>query len=125
MEESPVTTDEQNIDDTNNFSQETPFRKPRTEQCGIRQSKLDEFQLRIIKALEEGNLPNRHLSFFKEVIPFLENSNEEETLEFQMGVLQFLLILNTENQVNFPVSLFQSTTSQFILHHMLGEIIQY
>jgi len=36
MEESQVTTVEQNRDDMNNFSQETPFRKPQTEQCGKR-----------------------------------------------------------------------------------------
>jgi hypothetical protein len=40
-------------------------------------------------ALEEGNQPNRHLSFFKG-IPSLQNFKEEETLEFQMGVLQLI-----------------------------------
>jgi predicted RNA-binding protein Jag len=33
MDESQVTTAEQNRDDMNNFSQETPSRKPRTQQC--------------------------------------------------------------------------------------------
>jgi len=74
----------------NNFSQETPSRKPRTQQCGKRKRNPDEFELRIMKALEEGNQPNRHLSFFKGIIPSLQNLNEEETLEFQMGVLQLI-----------------------------------
>jgi hypothetical protein len=90
MEESQVTPAEQNRDDMNNFLEETPSRKPRTQQCEKRKHNPDEFELRIMKALEEGNKPNRHLSFFKSIIPSLENFNEEETLEFQMGVLQLI-----------------------------------
>jgi hypothetical protein len=47
-----------------------------------------------MKALEEGNQPNRHLSFFEGIIPSLQNFNEEETFEFQMGVLQLIANLN-------------------------------
>ena len=55
MKESQVTIAEQNRDDMNNFSQETPSRKPRTQQCGKRKRKRnpDESELRIMKALEE------------------------------------------------------------------------
>jgi len=52
--------------------------------------KPDEYELRIIKTLEEGNQPHLHLSFFKGIIPSLQNFKEEETLEFQMGVLQLI-----------------------------------
>ena len=76
MEESQVTTAEQNRDDMNNLSQETPSRKPRTQQCGKRNRNSDEFELRIMKALEEGNQPSRHLSFFKGIIPSLQSFNE-------------------------------------------------
>jgi hypothetical protein len=58
MEESQVTAVEQNIDNMNNFSQETHFRKPRAQQCGKRKRKPDEFKLRIMKALGEGYQPN-------------------------------------------------------------------
>ena len=103
MEESQVTTAEQNRDDMNNFFQETPSRKPRTQQCGKRKQKLnpDEFELRIMKALEEVNQPNRHLSFFKGTIPSLQNFNEEETLEFQMGVLQLIANIKHRKPSNF------------------------
>ena len=37
-----VTTAERNRDDMNNFSQETPSRKPQTQQCGKRKRKPDE-----------------------------------------------------------------------------------
>jgi len=96
MEESQVTASEQNIDDMNNFFQETPSQKPRTQRCGKQKCNPDEFELRIMKALEEGNQPNQHLSFFKYIILSLQNVNEEETLEFQMGVLQ--LIANIKNR---------------------------
>ena len=55
MEGPQVTTAEQNRDDMNNFSQETPSRKPQTQYCGKRKRNPDEFELRIMKALEEGN----------------------------------------------------------------------
>jgi hypothetical protein len=58
--------------------------------CRKRQLKPDEFELRIIKALEKGNQPNQHLSFLKGIIPSLQNFNEEETLGFQVGVLQLI-----------------------------------
>jgi hypothetical protein len=44
----------------------------------------------MMKALEEGNQPNRHLSFFKGIITSLQNFKEEEALDFQMGVLQLI-----------------------------------
>jgi len=101
MEESQITTAEQNRDDVNNFFQETPSRKPRTQQCGKRKCNPDEFELRIMKALEEGNQPNRHLSFCKDIIPSLQNFNEEETLEFQMGVLQLIGNIKHRKPSNF------------------------
>jgi hypothetical protein len=54
-----------------------------------------------MKELEEGNQPNRHLSFFKGIIPSLQNFNEEETLEFQMGVLQLITNIKQRKPSNF------------------------
>ena len=85
MEESQVTAAEQNKDDMNNFFQESPSRRPRTQQCGKRKRNPDEYELRIMTALEEVNQSNRHLSFFRGIIPSLQNFNEKETYEFQMG----------------------------------------
>jgi hypothetical protein len=83
MEGSQVTTAEQNRDDINSFSQETPSRKTRTQQCGKRKRNPDEFELRIMKALEEGNQPNRHLSFFKGIIPSLKIPTKRRPLSFR------------------------------------------
>jgi hypothetical protein len=85
----------------NNFSQETPSRKPRTQQCGKRKRNPDEFELRIMKAQEERNQPSPHLSFFKGIIPSLQNFNEEDTLEFQMGVLQLRANIKHRKPRNF------------------------
>ena len=101
MDGSLVTIAEQNRDDMNNFSQETPSRKVRTQQCGKRKRNPDEFELRIMKALDERNQPNRHLSFFKGIIPSLQNFNEEETLHFQMGVLQLIANIKHRKSSNF------------------------
>jgi hypothetical protein len=87
MEKSEVTAVEQNRDDMNYFSQEIPLRKPRKKHCGKRKLKPHEFELRVSKALEEINQPNRHMSFFKGTIPSLQNFKEDETLNFQSGVL--------------------------------------
>jgi len=54
-----------------------------------------------MKALEEGNQPNRHPSFFKGIIPSLQNFNEEETLEFQTGVLQLIANIKHRKPNNF------------------------
>jgi len=89
MEKTQITTTEQNRDDMNYFSQETPLRKARTEHCGKRKRKPDEFELRVSKALEETNQPNRHLSFFKGTIPSVQNFKEDETLKFQFGSALF------------------------------------
>jgi hypothetical protein len=112
MEESQVTTAEQNRDYMNNFFQETPSRKPRTQQCGKRKPNSDKFELRIMKTVEEENQPNRHLSFFKGIIPSLENFNEEGTLEFQMGVLQLIGNIKHRKPSNF--SSVQPSISYFL-----------
>ncbi|XP_068207667.1 uncharacterized protein [Palaemon carinicauda] len=41
-----------------------------------------------VKTMEGGE--NRHLSFFKGIIPSLEGFSEEETIHFQMGVLSLV-----------------------------------
>jgi hypothetical protein len=89
----------------NDFSQETPSRKPRTQQFGKRKRNPDEFELRIMKALVEGNQPNRHLSFFKGIIPSLQNFNEKETLEFQMGILQLIANIKQRKPSSFSSQL--------------------
>jgi hypothetical protein len=86
----------------NYFSPETSFRKPRRKQCGKRKRKPGELELRIIKAPEEGNYTNWHLSFFKGIIPSLHNFKEEETFEFQMWVFELIANIKHRNPSKFP-----------------------
>jgi len=79
-------------------------------------SKPDEFELRVIKTLEEGNQPNIHLSFFKGIIPSLQNLNKEETLEFQMGVLQLISHINLLNAELNPICYLLALLAHHFLH---------
>lgn len=49
---------------------------------------MDAVELEMIAALKEK--PNRHLSFFKGILPSLEDFDELETLDFQMEVLKVI-----------------------------------
>lgn len=47
-------------------------------------SKPDEFEERLLSAVE---VPNRHICFFQGLIPSLETFDDDEVVEFQIGVL--------------------------------------
>ncbi|XP_037916979.1 uncharacterized protein LOC119655256 isoform X2 [Hermetia illucens] len=53
-----------------------------------KRNKMDPLELEIIAALKEK--PNRHLSFFKGLLPSLEDFDECDTLDFQMEVLKIV-----------------------------------
>jgi hypothetical protein len=53
-----------------------------------------------VTALEEVNQPSRNLPFFKGIIPSLQNL-KEETLEFQMRVLQLIANIKHRKPCNF------------------------
>jgi len=63
--------------------------------------KPNEFEIRIIKTLEEGNQPKPDLLFYKAIKTSLQNFNEEETLKFQMAVLQLLALIKHRKPSNF------------------------
>jgi hypothetical protein len=57
----------------------SPFKKPVT-----KKRKMDPVELEMISALREPL--NRHLSFFKDLLPSLEDFNKFDTIDFQMEV---------------------------------------
>lgn len=61
----------------------SPFKKPVT-----KKRKMDPVELEMISALREP--VNRHLSFFKGLLPSLEDFNEFDTIDFQMEVLKIV-----------------------------------
>lgn len=52
--------------------------------------KADDIEVKMLKLLEGEKEQNRHISFFHGVLPSLNEFDEEQTLEFQIGVLQLI-----------------------------------
>jgi hypothetical protein len=61
-----------------------------------RKRKVDEVELRMLKLLEsEQQEPNLHLSFFKGILPSIQHFDEDQTIEFHLGVLNVIKTLKT------------------------------
>lgn len=52
----------------------------------------------------EPKTMNRHLSFFNGILPSLDKYNDDEVLEFQMGVLQLMKKIKNSRQICEPSS---------------------
>ncbi|KAL3283360.1 hypothetical protein HHI36_006508 [Cryptolaemus montrouzieri] len=63
---------------TTSFSSQPPKKK----------KKLDDIEEKMLKALEESESP--HLLFCKGILPSIKDFDEEETIDFQMGVLHLI-----------------------------------
>lgn len=60
---------------------------------------LDELEPNTIKAPEDGlTTEDRHLMFFKGILPYLTSFSDTQALDFQMGVLQVIKNITTVNQ---------------------------
>ncbi|XP_063216834.1 uncharacterized protein LOC134527813 [Bacillus rossius redtenbacheri] len=65
---------------------------------GRRKRKLDEFETRMLKAVEETISPeDPHLSFFKGLLPSMKMLTNEQFIDFQMAVLQALKAVSSQN----------------------------
>lgn len=80
---------------------ESYFKKP-----APRKRKIDSVELEMIAALKET--PNRHLSFFKGLLPSLEDFDEFDTLDFQMEVLK---VVKNIRQRKHPITSAVNTVS--------------
>ncbi|KAF5276976.1 hypothetical protein FQR65_LT16100 [Abscondita terminalis] len=70
-----------------------------------RKRKLDEFELKIMNLVETPEPePDRHLLFFKGILPTLAKFNDFQTVDFQMGVLQLLKSIQRQN---IPCTIYQ------------------
>jgi hypothetical protein len=81
-----------------------PPQQPRSR----RRRNPDPVELKLLKVLEEGNTPNRHLSFFQGITPSLQTLDEDEIVQFQIGVLQ--LISNVKRQKRTSTIVSQPST---------------
>ncbi|XP_074036841.1 uncharacterized protein isoform X1 [Leptinotarsa decemlineata] len=69
-------------------TKETIYEIPKSQEHK-RRRQPDEVELKMIKALKEPPLSS-HISFFQGLLPHLNNFDDSEILEFQMGVLEVI-----------------------------------
>lgn len=62
-----------------------------------RRRRPDEVELKMLKALEEPTV-SPHISFFQGLLPHLNNFDNSEILEFQMGVLEVISKINNKRK---------------------------
>lgn len=76
-----------------------------------KKKKFDDFELKMMEAIEAPDPdPNRHMMFFKGIVPSLSTFSDDQTLNFQMGVLQ--LIKDIKRQAIQPPPHSSSTPMQ-------------
>lgn len=77
------------------------FKKP-AKQLGSRKRKnVDEVELKMLKALEGSKeAEDRHLSFFKGIIPTLHNFTDDEVVQFQLEVMQVITKIKKEQKLS-------------------------
>lgn len=88
------TVDESGVDSLN--TEQTTNTVPNTvnKPCNVvskKRKKMDDFELRMLKVVETPQQDgDRHLSFFKGIIPSITKFSEPQIVEFQLGVLQLV-----------------------------------
>lgn len=78
--------------------------EPSTSKTSHRKRKADEFETEVLNILKKGQ-DNRHLSFFKSILPSLEKFNDQQVLQFQSRVLQIV------TEIQYPTSVWQNTSN--------------
>ncbi|CAH1953516.1 unnamed protein product [Acanthoscelides obtectus] len=81
-------TSDADVSETDTENNNTQLKSPPRKQLGSRKRKIDDVELRMIKALEQPE--DRHISFFKGIVPSLHTFTDDETLQFQTGVLRLI-----------------------------------
>ncbi|KAL1132094.1 hypothetical protein AAG570_010052 [Ranatra chinensis] len=86
-------TDDSIATDENSDTEQTEEsgRRLKRPPCGLKKNKNFDSDDRIVKLQVRPEQENRHLSFFRGIIPSLSAFNDDEVIELQMGVLQTIL----------------------------------
>ncbi|XP_046674635.1 uncharacterized protein LOC124363429 [Homalodisca vitripennis] len=81
--------DSQNTQQTTNTVPNTVYKPSNV--APKKKKKMDDFELRMLKVVETPQQDgDRHLSFFKGIIPSISKFSEPQIVEFQLGVLQLV-----------------------------------
>ncbi|CAK1580922.1 unnamed protein product [Parnassius mnemosyne] len=106
-----------NVEDSTESNCSSQFKSPPPpqQQLGSRKPKIDEIDKKLLHILEKPE--DRHLCFFKGIIPSLSSFNEDEIIKFQMGILQLITTikqsrLNTPQLQSFTTQVSRPTLSQ-------------
>jgi hypothetical protein len=77
----------------------------------------DEVEARMFEIIEKTDTskPDRHLSFFQDILPSLQNLNDDQTIEFQLGVLNLNKNVK-KHRPSFPPT--QNFSSHQPIHNM-------
>jgi hypothetical protein len=95
-----------NNQDTQKESPKRKFKSPSLPQSSRKRRNVDTFEEEIMAKLEEPE--NRHLSFFKAILPSLNELNDHQTLVFQSRVLNILTDLYEQSQQRTSIYYSQS-----------------
>lgn len=79
--------------------------EPNSSKTSRRKRKPDEFETEVLNIIKNDRKEqdNRHLSFFKSLLPSLEKFNDQQVLQFQSRVLQII------TEIQYPNSVWQNT----------------
>ncbi|KAG5862266.1 hypothetical protein JTB14_031847, partial [Gonioctena quinquepunctata] len=83
-------------DATKQTSQTPSAKIPTVKTTSVQQSTrkrrrtFDEFELRMLKSIEAGDQEDRHMQFFKGIIPSVQKFTDNQIVDFQMEVLQVI-----------------------------------
>jgi hypothetical protein len=88
-----------------------------------RKRKVDDFEVRILAAIEkpQQNPTDPHQLFFDSILSSVTHFNDDETLEFRMGVLQLIKTIKRRRHPSAPpqCSGFQQHSTPHITHFLL------
>ncbi|XP_072943685.1 uncharacterized protein [Epargyreus clarus] len=81
-----------------------------------RHAKMDPIELKMLKKMEEE--PDRHLCFFKGIIPSLNTFTDDEVIQFQLGVMELITKIKKQrcsvqyHRINHPDTTHSQTIHQ-------------
>lgn len=99
--------EETNYQNTQKESSKRKFKSPSRAFPARKKRIIDTFEEEIMSKLEEPE--NRHLSFFKAILPSLNKLSDHQTLIFQSRVLQVLTDLHESSHQYYPQSNYPSS----------------
>jgi hypothetical protein len=81
-------TDNSETGKSDSLDSSEDFKVPNKETVSRKKRKCNDLELKMLKILESSTAPTRHLSFFNGIVPSLETFDDDDVIQFQIGILQ-------------------------------------